>query len=625
MLNYLSVENLTYDWGEFRLFDNITFGIGEGQKSALIARNGTGKTTLLNMLTGRMQPDSGRIVFNDDIRVGYLEQSPYFNNENTVLQQVFDCGNEVADTIRDYEAALFANNTDQILKLTDRMDALNAWDYEQRIKQILSQLHINAFDQRVATLSGGQQKRVALAALLISEPNFLILDEPTNHLDLDIIEWLEEYLRRSNITLLMVTHDRYFLDRVCTDIYELDNKQLYHYEGNYSYFIEKKQERQDASRAEADKARNLLRKEQDWMNRQPQARATKAQYRIDAYYDLKEKAKTAPEERSLNLQFEAQRLGRKVVDIYGISKSFDGRCLINDFSYKFAPREKVGIVGANGSGKTTLLNMITGALAPDNGHLEVGDTVVFGYYRQEGIVVDDSKTVIEVITDIAEQVNAGIKTMTAAQFLRYFLFPNEMHHVQVSKLSGGERKRLYLLTILVRNPNFLILDEPTNDLDILTLNVLEEYLLSFNGTVIIVSHDRFFVDKIAQHLFVLNGEGGIKDFPGNYSEYLAWSKAQPKVAPQTKPEAPKPAPQRQRQSSDRRRLTFAERKEFERIEAEMPVLAERKQQIESDLSGNAAEPLTPQRIAELSEEYQRVSADLDAKEMRWLELSEFAG
>lgn len=629
-MNYLSVENLTYHWGDICLFDDITFGISEGEKTALIARNGTGKTTLLNMLTaklpnmrsdGKLYPDSGKITFNDSIHVGYLEQNPYFDNENTVIQQVFDCGTEVTNAIRDYEIALQSGDVSKITTATDRMDSLKAWDYEQRIKQVLSQLKITDFTQQVKKLSGGQQKRVALAALLISEPNFIILDEPTNHLDLEIIDWLEEYLTRSKITLLMVTHDRYFLDRVCNNIIELDQHKVWQYQGNYSYYLRKKQERQDIRAAEADKARNLLRKEQDWMNRQPQARATKAQYRIDAFYDLKEKAKTAPEQRSFELNFASQRMGKKVIDAYNISKSFGDKCLIKDFSYKFAPKEKVGIIGHNGTGKTTLLNMLTGALQPDAGHIEVGETIVFGYYRQEGIVVDEGKTVLEVITDIADHIRlSDEKTVSAAQFLRHFLFPTEMHHVEVSKLSGGEKKRLYLLTVLVRNPNFLILDEPTNDLDILTLNVLEDYLQQFQGTVIIVSHDRFFVDKVVQHLFVLDGHGAVKDFPGDYTEYLAWKKQNDKLevkehATQTAPSDPKPQKER------KRRLTYNEKKEFEQIDKELPMLNQRKSEIETLMSGTTSDA---DEIVKLSAEYEQICSQIDELEMRWLELSEIA-
>ncbi|MCF0190763.1 MAG: ABC-F family ATP-binding cassette domain-containing protein [Marinilabiliaceae bacterium] len=621
-MNYLSVENLTYHWGDIRLFNDISFGINEGQKVALVARNGTGKTTLLKILRGEMEADKGRIVFNDKIRVGMLEQNPYFEGNKTIIEQVIGIENEISNTIKEYEKAVANGDSDIMGELIERMDALNAWDYEQRIRQILGQLKISDFERQINTLSGGQQKRVALAALLISEPDFIILDEPTNHLDLEIIDWLEEYLTKSRMTLLMVTHDRYFLDRVCNHIFELDNQQIFQYEGNYSYFLEKRQQRLETSDAEADKARNLLRKEHDWMIRQPQARGSKAQYRIDAYYELKQKAEKRREERQLELQFTHSRLGNKVVDAYNISKSFDGiHNIVNDFSYKFAKGEKVGIVGNNGSGKTTLLNMLTGSLSPDKGHIETGDTVVTGYYRQEGIVVDEEKTVLEVITDIAENVSisASGKSMTAPQFLRYFLFPNEMHHVRVNKLSGGEKKRLYLLTVLVRNPNFLILDEPTNDLDILTLNVLEEYLIGFGGTIIIVSHDRFFVDKIVDHIFVRNGSGNIQDFPGNYSEWIAYSKLpENKPASSDKKSNPKESARPARQHE--RKMSYKEHKELESINAEMPEVEKRKKEIEGKLS--SGEISNPDEIRQLSEEYQIVSERLDELEMRWLELSE---
>ncbi|MBE6340405.1 MAG: ABC-F family ATP-binding cassette domain-containing protein [Bacteroidales bacterium] len=625
MTAYLTVENLNYHWGDICLFDDISFGINEGQKTALIARNGTGKSTLLNMLTGKMQPDSGRISFNDSIRVGYLEQSPIFTGNNTVIEQVFDYGGDVADTVRQYEQAIASSDENALTPLIEKMDALGAWDFEQRVRQILSQLHITDLSQRIATLSGGQQKRVALAALLISEPNFLILDEPTNHLDLDIIYWLEDYLTRANITLLMVTHDRYFLDRVCNDIIELDNRQIYRYAGNYSYFLQKRQERNESMAAEVDKAKNLLRREQDWMNRQPQARGTKAKYRIDAFYDLKQRAQLTPEQRSIDLKFEAQRMGRKVIDAYGISKSYGSKKIIDEFSYKFMPREKVAIVGPNGAGKTTLLNMLTGNLAPDDGYIETGETISIGYYKQEGIVVDENKKVIEVITDIAENVPTASGSMSAAQFLRFFLFPNELHYVAVNKLSGGERKRLYLLTVLVRNPNFLILDEPTNDLDILTLNVLEDYLQHFNGTVIIVSHDRFFVDKVAEHLFVLDGSGAVKNFMGNYSEYIDWCKADAALRrEQHAEEKPKVIVESAKPKSVRKpKLTFAERKEYESLETQIAAATTRKKEIETLLSGGA--PLEQNKLMELTSEYEKLSQELDDIEMRWLELDEKNG
>ncbi len=566
------------------------------------------------MLVGRMKPDSGRIIFNDSVRLGYLEQSPHFEGDRTVMEQVFNCPTPTTKAIADYELAVARGDEVAIQKAIERMDSLGAWDYEQRVRQILTQLKITDFNQRVQTLSGGQQKRIALAALLVSEPNFIILDEPTNHLDLDITQWLEDYLTRANVTLIMVTHDRYFLDRVCTDIFELDDEKIYHYAGNYAYFVQKKQERAEQLTAEADKARNLLRKEQDWMNRQPQARATKAQYRIDAYYELKEKAKAPTEQRSLELKFEASRLGRKVVDISDVSKSFGEKKLFEHFTYKFAQRERVGIIGDNGAGKSTLLNIIVGRLAPDAGSVEIGSTVVVGYYKQEGIVVDDSKTLIEVITDIAETVAQGEKRMTAAQFLRYFLFPNEMHRVQVNKLSGGERKRLYLMTVLMRNPNLLILDEPTNDLDILTLNVLEEYLTTFGGTVIVVSHDRFFMDKIAEHLFVLDGSGIVKDFPGHYSGYLAWKRQREKMQSSEVKTEEKP-----RQKERARRLSYAEKRELESIDIELPRLTSRRAEVENLLSGAV---LSADEIAKLSAEYSDLASKIDELEMRWLELSE---
>ena len=624
-MNYLSVEGLSYRWGEQVLFADVNFGISEGQKVALVARNGAGKTTLLSMLAGKMPADSGKITWNDDIRVGWLEQEPEMNPENTVLQQIFAADNDTARIVSQYEAALVRGDEAALPKIVEKMDELKAWDYENRAKQMLSRLYIDDFDKKVGKLSGGQRKRVAIAALLLSEPDFLILDEPTNHLDVEIIEWLEEYLSRSAATVLMVTHDRYLLDRVCIQIIELDNKTIYTYQGNYGYYLQKRQERLDQKQTEVDKARNLLRKEQEWMNRQPQARGTKAQYRIDAFGDLQERAKKIRDERSFNLEFDSARLGRKVVDAYDLSKSYGERVLIKDFSYKFAKGERVAIVGANGAGKTTLLNLLTGSTEPDSGRIETGDTVVTGYYRQGGIQVREDQTVIEVIEDIADQVEAGGgHKIAAAQFLRKFLFPNEMHHVRVESLSGGERKRLYLLTVLVRQPNFLILDEPTYDLDILSLNVLEDYLTTFGGTVIVVSHDRFFVDKIAEHLFVLDGKGGVKDFPGNYSEYLAWKKAEERerqseaAARRANEQKEKPA---QRSSSQSRpvKMTYAQKKEFEAIEKALPVLNERKEAIEKELSEGKA---TAERIREISEEYEKVKNEIDEKEMRWLELSE---
>ena len=546
--------------------------------------------------------------------------------DHTVLEQLFASQTETARAVRNYEAALARHDDQALPAIIERMDALKAWDYESRAKQTLSRLQISDFEKKVGSLSGGQRKRIAIAAMLLAEPDFLILDEPTNHLDVEVIEWLEEYLCRSTATLLMVTHDRYFLDRVCTKIIEIDNHQAYAYDGNYAYYLAKRQERLDTRQAEAAKARNLLRREQEWMNRQPQARGTKAQYRIDAFADLQERAKKIRDERSFALEFGSARLGRKVVDAYDIHKEFAGRTVIGNFSYKFARGERVAIVGPNGSGKSTLLNLLTGSLAPDAGRIETGDTVVTGYYRQGGISVAPGKTVLDVIEDIADQIEKeGGHTVPAAQFLRQFLFPNEMHHVRVESLSGGERKRLYLVTVLMKSPNFLILDEPTNDLDILSLNVLEDYLNSFGGTVIIVSHDRFFVDKIADHLFVLDGKGGVKDFPGNYSEFLAWSREEERRKRDEQPKAAAKAPEAQqpeRRQSRPPRLSYAQKKELEKIDAELPKLNARKSEIENLLSGGETDP---QKVTSLSDEYQTIQAQIDEMEMRWLELQELMG
>lgn len=618
-MNYLSVDNLTHHWGDVRLFDNISFGLSEGQKAALIARNGAGKTTLLNILTGKLQPDGGTVVFNDDIRVGYLPQDPYLKSGNTVLEELFDTGSEVAETIKQYEKALADNNQKELGLLIEQMDRLGAWDYEQRARQILSQLKITNFEQRVEQLSGGQQKRVALAGILIADPDFLILDEPTNHLDLDMIDWLEQYLSKSRATLLMVTHDRYFLDRICNEIYELDMHSLFRYQGNYRYFLEKRAERVANAQTEVERARNLLRKEQEWMNRMPQARATKAKYRIDAFYDLKDKASQKVSSRQLELNIDSSRLGSKVVDMYDVSKGFGNLTLIREFSYKFVPGEKVGVAGNNGTGKSTFVNLITGSLLPDSGTVEVGDTVVFGYYRQEGIHLNEEKKVIEVISEISESITTGnAMEMNAGQFLRYFLFPNEMHYVPVSKLSGGEKKRLYLMTILMRNPNFLILDEPTNDLDIFTLGVLEEYIREFKGTVMVISHDRFFMDRVVDHLFVFEGDGEIRDFPGDYTDYQMakreWEKQ--KETQEPKKEQTRISKQTGEKS---KKLSYKEQKELEQIEKDLETLGQEKLRIEELLSSGT---LPADELVKLSASHGQIVATLDEKEMRWLELNE---
>lgn len=618
MANFLSVEGLTHHWGDIRLFDSLNFGLEEGEKAAFIARNGTGKTTLLNILAGKLVADEGSFTIRKGIRTGYLTQLPFYSAGQSVMEAVFSGENEMISLVRTYESALESHDQALIAKMIEKMDAANAWDYENRVKQVLSQLKISRLDQPVEQLSGGQQKRVALAAVLVEEPDLLIMDEPTNHLDIEMVDWLEEYLGRNKATLLMVTHDRYFLDRVCNSIFEMDNESLYKYNGNYSYFLEKREERINQRNQEIERARNLLRKEQDWMNRMPQARATKAKYRIDAFYELKDVAEQKTEEEGFSLDIKTTRLGSKVLNLEGVSKSFDGNMLVDDFSYKFVKGERIGILGKNGSGKSTLLNILTGALNPDKGVVDAGETLVFGYYRQEGIQLDESKKVIEVITEIAEVVTSGSgNSMNAAQFLRYFLFPNEMHYVQVDKLSGGEKKRLYLMTVLMKNPNFLILDEPTNDLDIFTLGVLEEYLAQFQGCVLVVSHDRYFLDRVVDQLFLFQGEGKIKSFPGNYTHYQDFLKNQQKeVERKTK----KPLAVRQPSGQEKpRRMSFKEKQELEMLEKHIKALEEEKASLEESLNRGS---LLPEALMTSSRRLGELLKELDESETRWLELSE---
>ena len=527
MVSFLQVDGLTKSFGDLVLFEDITFGVAQGQKIGLIAKNGSGKTTLLNIIAGKEDYDSGSIVFRNDLRVGYLEQSPTYPAGLNVLQACFYSQNETVRLLAEYEQALMDNDTDKLNALLERMDGLKAWDYEQRAKQILGELKIHNFDQKVENLSGGQLKRVALANILITEPELIILDEPTNHLDLEMTEWLEDYLSRSTISILMVTHDRYFLDRVCSEIIEIDRKQLYQYKGNYSYYLEKRQERIDAQNAEVERANNLLRKELDWMRRQPQARGTKAKYRIDAFYELEKKAKQTREQGKVNLDVKASYIGSKIFEAKEVTKSFGNLKITDHFNYTFARYEKMGIVGNNGTGKSTFIKMLIGEVKPDSGYFEVGETVRFGYYSQEGLQFDEQMKVIDVVQKIAEYIDLGDgRKLGVSQFLNYFLFTPDKQHNYVYKLSGGEKRRLYLCTVLMRNPNFLVLDEPTNDLDIITLNVLEEYLKSFKGCLIIVSHDRYFMDKVVDHLLVFHGNADIQDFPGNYTQYRSWKEEQ---------------------------------------------------------------------------------------------------
>lgn len=587
---YIDVQNVTKSFGSHVLFKNISFSIAEGQRVGLIAQNGTGKSTLLSIISGKEGCDSGNIIFRKGISVGFLEQTPHFNPDDTVLEACFNHHGE----------------EEKVLKA----------------KQILTQLKINDLNQLMKHLSGGQQKRVALANILITAPDLLILDEPTNHLDLDMIEWLEGYLSRGNKTLLMVTHDRFFLDRVCDSIIELDSQTTFSYKGNYAYYLEKRQERVNNTLAEIQKANNLYRKELDWMRRQPQARGHKAKYREDAFEELERKAKQRIEERQVRLKSKNVYIGSKIFECQYVSKAFDNKVILKDFYYNFARYEKMGIVGNNGAGKSTFIKLLLGLVGPDSGKFDIGETVKFGYFSQEGMKFDTQQKVIDVITDIAEYVDlGGGKHLTASQLLQYFLFTPEQQHNYVYKLSGGERRKLYLCTVLMRNPNFLVLDEPTNDLDIQTLQVLEEYLQDFPGCVIIVSHDRYFMDKVVDHLLIFKGNGEIDDFPGNYTQYRIWSSLQPKAS---KPKTASLADGETGKSKDyhndtRQRKTYKEKIEFEKLTAEIAALEEEQKMLEEQLCSGK---LSVDELTEKSKRLPMIKDELDEKSMRWLELSE---
>lgn len=621
MIPYLQVENLTKSFGDLVLFDKISFGIAQGQRIGLIAKNGSGKTTLLNILSGKEGYDEGTITFRRDLRVGYLEQAPSYPAGLTVLEACFHHGNSTVELIKEYEECMETPGNPGLEELLGRMEHEKAWDYERKAKQILSQLKIRDFNQKVEHLSGGQLKRVALANVLITEPDLLILDEPTNHLDLDMTEWLEEYLNRGNLSLLMVTHDRYFLDRVCSEIIEIDNKQLYSYKGNYSYYLEKRQERIDATNAEIARANNLYRTELEWMRRMPQARGHKARYREEAFYDLEKVAKQRTYDNNVKLDVKASYIGSKIFEADHLFKSFGSLKILDDFSYIFARYEKMGIVGNNGTGKSTFIKILMGLEKIDSGTLDIGETVRFGYYSQDGLQFNEQMKVIDVITAIAEVIELGNgKRLTASQFLQHFLFTPETQHSYVYKLSGGERRRLYLCTVLMKNPNFLVLDEPTNDLDIVTLQVLEEYLKNFKGCVIVVSHDRYFMDKVVDHLLVFKGQGDIRDFPGNYSDYRDWKLARA----EHEKEAAKPKEEKTQRVrlNDKRRLTFKERKEMEQLETEIATLEEEKKTIEEALCSGT---LSVDELTEKSKRLPLLNDELDEKSMRWLELSEIEG
>lgn len=615
---YLQVDNLTKSFGDLVLFENISFGVVEGQRMGLIAKNGTGKTTLLNIISGKEGYDSGNVVFRRDLRVGYLEQDPQYPAGLTVLEACFHHGNSTVELIKEYERCMETEGHPGLEDLLARMDHEKAWEYEQKAKQILSQLKIRNFDQLVQHLSGGQLKRIALANALITEPDLLILDEPTNHLDLDMTEWLEEYLRRTNLCLLMVTHDRYFLDRVCSEIIEIDNQQVYQYKGNYSYYLEKRQERIDSQNVEVERANNIYRTELDWMRRMPQARGHKARYREDAFYELEKVAKQRYNTDNVKLEVKASYIGSKIFEADHLYKSFGDLKIMDDFSYIFSRYEKMGIVGNNGTGKSTFIKILMGQVQPDAGTVDVGETVRFGYYSQDGLQFDGQMKVIDVIQDIAEVIELGNgKKLTASQFLQHFLFTPETQHSYVCKLSGGERRRLYLCTILMRNPNFLVLDEPTNDLDIITLNVLEEYLQNFKGCVIVVSHDRYFMDKVVDHLMVFNGQGDIRDFPGNYSDYRDWKEA--KAQQEKEAEKPQEEKTSRVRLNEKRKMSYKEKREFEQLEKEIADLETEKALIEELLCSGT---LPVDELTEKSKRLPVVGDLIDEKTMRWLELSE---
>lgn len=618
---YLQIDNLTKSFGDLVLFENISFGIAEGQRVGLIAKNGSGKSTLLNIIAGKEGHDSGSIVFRRDLCVDYLPQDPQYPEEMTVIEACFHHGNRTVELIKEYERCMETEGNPGLDELLTRMDQEKAWEYEQKVKQILSQLKIRNFDQKVKQLSGGQLKRVALANALITEPELLILDEPTNHLDLDMTEWLEEYLRRTNLSLLMVTHDRYFLDRVCSEIIEIDNRQVYQYKGNYSYYLEKRQERIDAKNVEIERANNLYRTELDWMRRMPQARGHKARYREEAFYELEKVAKQRVRNDNVKLEVKASYIGSKIFEADHLCKRFGDLKILDDFSYIFSRYEKMGIVGNNGTGKSTFIKILMGQVQPDSGTLDIGETVRFGYYSQDGLQFDEQMKVIDVVQDIAEVIELGNgKRLTASQFLQHFLFTPETQHSYVYKLSGGERRRLYLCTVLMRNPNFLVLDEPTNDLDIITLNVLEEYLQNFKGCVIVVSHDRYFMDKVVDHLMVFNGQGDIRDFPGNYSDYRDWKEAKAQQEKEVrKSQEEKTARVR---LNDKKKMTYKERLEFEQLEKDIAALEEEKAGIEASLCSGE---LAVEELTRCSKRLSEVNDLIDEKTMRWLELSEIEG
>lgn len=615
-MNYLSVENLTKTFGDRIILNSVSFGIGQGQKVALVGVNGSGKSTLLKILTGQENPDSGEVVFRNDIVVRHLLQNPVFDQGQTILDAVYDHANPTHKLLIDYQKALLGLN-DRLEELIGQIDSAGAWDFESQVKQILGKLGLHELNQQVSTLSGGQQKRIALARVLIQKPDLLILDEPTNHLDIETIEWLEGYLSQSNMALILVTHDRYFLEKVTREIIELEKGAIHYYKGDYGYFLEKKAERHVNEQTTVDKAKNLYRKELEWIRRQPKARGTKAKYRVDAFEDTKDKAFSGSKTQDLQLNAQVQRQGKKVLEVEALSHGFDEKNLIEDFSYVFPRKDRVGIVGPNGSGKTTFIRLLLGELTPNSGEIDLGQTTKFGYYRQMELGFDNEQTIIDFAKSIAEVVEVGKgKTIPVSQFLTRFLFPADVQYKPIGKLSGGEKRRLQLLQILIQSPNFLVLDEPTNDLDLITLNTLEAYLESFEGCLMLVSHDRYFMDKLVDHLFVFDGSGEIRDFPGNYTDYRLSATSEPGSS--QKPEASKPA---QKDVKEKKKLSFNEKREFEQLEKEIPRLEEEKK----ELAGKMNTPdIGHEQLMEWSSRIEEINEQLEKKEMRWLELSEYA-
>jgi ATP-binding cassette subfamily F protein uup len=635
-MNYLSVENLSKAFGERKLFSNISFGIAQGQKIALVGINGAGKSTLMKIIMGLEIPDTGQVALNQSVKIAYVHQNPVFEANLSIYQTIFDQSNsEILQVIESYHKAMLdaergVDNSDQMSKLFEKMDALQAWDFEYQVKEVLGKLGLHDTELPVGNLSGGQRKRVALAKAILEKPDLLLLDEPTNHLDLETIEWLEDYLSKANLALFMVTHDRYFLEKVTNEILELDQGKIHRYQGNYGYFLDKKAERMQIEDIEIEKAKSLYKKELDWIRRQPKARGTKAKYRVDAFEETKEKAFTKREERDIELTVSTQRLGNKILEIEKIGKSFDDKTLVKDFSYIFKKKDRIGIIGPNGAGKTTFLKMITGLLDPDQGKVTAGQTTAFGYYRQEEDRFDEEKRLIDVVKDIAEVVvlDKG-QTITVSQFLTQFGFPPKQQFTPIGKMSGGERRRLQLLLVLIKNPNFLILDEPTNDLDLMTLNILEEFLDTFPGCLIIVSHDRYFMDRLVEHLFVFEGEGLIRDFPGNYTDFREWEAenedqktttgTQPKVEPKTEPVA---IPEISGAASPKLKASYKQKQEFKQLNETIAKLEAEKATITEQITVGTADV---SQLLTWTIRLQAIDGELEELELSWLELSELDG